>query len=355
MKRQSLLAATIAMATIVAGLAHAEPIKTARTIYGVDVATAGIGGINTGTGTITLSGVSGKVKKAYLYWHGFNSNGLYTKPGITMNGSPVTGVSTGTSGTNCWGSGQSQGYEADVTALVSGDGTYALTGLGGTAGDNVNGASLVVLYNDAISTNNRGVVFYTGNDSTHDASHLGDPDGWQASLPGVNFSATGDVKAILHVADGQAASDGNVTFSTTDGSVTIADTPLLFEGVSLPSGGVKRGGNGLYDVHTFDITPAFGSQSAVKTLNVNANPGGDCLALVAMQLSFNPPTMAPDVGTGGPGPAPFTTCKAAGITNTAKLSMCQMVCERKQTSSTLAMLIRAYLLTWKEDPPCGTI
>ena len=125
---------------------------------------------------------------------------------------------TGTSGTNCWGSGQSQGYEADVTALVSGDGTYALTGLGGTAGDNVNGASLVVLYNDAISTNNRGVVFYTGNDSTHDASHLGDPDGWQASLPGVNFSATGDVKAILHVADGQAASDGNVTFSTTDGS-----------------------------------------------------------------------------------------------------------------------------------------
>ena len=45
MKRQSLLAATIAMATIVTGLAHAEPIKTARTIYGVDVATAGISGI----------------------------------------------------------------------------------------------------------------------------------------------------------------------------------------------------------------------------------------------------------------------------------------------------------------------
>ena len=157
-----------------------------------------------------------------------------------MNGSPVTGVSTGTSGTNCWGSGQSQGYEADVTALVSDDGTYALTGLGGTAGDNVNGASLVVLYNDAISTNNRGVVFYTGNDSTHQASHLGDPDGWQAALPGVKYSASGDIKAILHVADGQNAPDMPLTFSTESGSLPSptprnSTTATLFHPAALPA------------------------------------------------------------------------------------------------------------------------
>ena len=350
MNRQHRLFAAIASLTMLIGVAHAEPIKAVRTITGVDVTTAGISAIDNGTGSILLSGVNGQVKRAFLYWHGINNAGAYNRPTITFKNASVTGQSLGVSGTNCWGAGQSTAYEADVTSLVTGNGSYSLSGLAMGGSEHANGASLVVLYNDNDSTNNRGVVFYTGNDSTHDAAHLGDPDGWQASLPGVKYSANGDIKAILHVADGQNAPDMPLTFSTESGSVTFPDTAQLYDGNSLPSGGSARHGHGLYDVHTFNIKPAFGNASGSKTLSINATPGGDCLALVAMQLSFNPPTMAPDVGGGN---GPFTTCKASGITHTAKLAMCQMICERRQTTQTLTMLIKAYVATWKEDPPCS--
>ena len=351
MKRQHLGLAIAAALTTLTGLAHAESIKAVRTITDVDVATAGISAIDTGNGSILLSGVSGTVKKAYLYWHGINNQGAYNRATITFSNTQVTGQSLGASGTNCWGSGQSAAYEADVTSLVTGNGSYNLSGLAVGASEHANGASLVVLYNDTIATNNRGVVFYTGNDSTHQASHLGDPDGWQATLPGVNYSASGDIQAILHVADGQWQPDMALTFSTESGSVTFADTAQLYDGNSLPSGGVARQGNGLYDIHKFDIKPAFGTTSGSKTLSVNTSAGGnDCLALVAMQLSFNPPTMAPDVGGGNSGPA--TTCDGEGYTGT-KLLWCRNLCEKGYTGSTLNAWIHRWIRQFRDLPYCA--
>ena len=332
--------------TLSIGMAQAEQIKPVRTVSNVDMVTAGVNGINNGTGTISVTGISGPVKKAFLYWHGFNNAGPYSKSTISFNSSSVTGSPLGISGTNCWGAGQSQAFEADVTSIVTADGNYSLAGLAGT-GDSVNGASLVVLFNDSDNTNNLGVVFYTGNDSTHGGEEFGDAGGWQATLPGINYSATGTITATLHVADGQAAGDGPVTFSTADGTVTIEDTPLLFDGVSVPSGAAKRGGNGLYDIHTFNIKPAFGATSGTKTLTMNAPPGNDCLALVAMTLNFNPPAQAPVVG----GPV-FTSCAAEGFSG-PKLTLCKQVCELPQSPSRLSALIKMYIAAFKEDPPCG--
>jgi len=190
-------------------------------------------------------------------------------------------------------------------------------------------------------------VFYTGNDSTHDAGELGDPDGWQATLPGISYFAGGTISATLHVADGQNAGDAPVTFSTADGTVTITDTPLLFDGVSVPSGSAKRGGHGLYDIHTFDIKPAFGATTGTKTLTMNAPPGGDCLALVAMTVNFNPPTQAPIVG----GPE-FISCAAEGLTG-PKLVLCRQVCELPQSPARLSALIKTYIAAFREDPPCA--
>lgn len=348
MKKQALVA-SIALATTISGLAHAETIKAVRTVKNVDIATAGINAIDTGTGSILLSGVNGSVKKAYLYWHGINNAGAYVRPTITFKGSSVTGQSLGISGTNCWGNGESAAYEADVTSLVTGNGSYALSGLAVGSSEHVNGASLVVLYNDTNAANDLGVVFYTGNDSTHGAEALGDPNGWQATLPDIAYSSTGSISAIMHVADGQSSSDMPLTFSTADGSVTIADTAALYDGTSVPSGGVPRQNNGLYDIHTFNIKPAFGATSGTKTLSVDASAGGDCLALVAMQIAFNPPTQAPDVGDPG---GDFISCKEEGFSG-SQLVLCRQVCEIPQSPARLSALIKTYIKAFNEDPPCA--
>ncbi len=344
MKKRSMLLGQIALLTLVSGLAHSEEIKASRTIRSVDMATAGIGGIDTGAGTIVLSGVTGSVKKAYLYWHGMNNGGgAYNKPTVTFKGQSVSGTSLGISGTNCWGSGQSQAYEADVTSLVTGDGNFALSGLAGGANEHANGASLAVFYNDADSTNNRDFVVYTGNDSITDGSGFGDPDGWHAVLPGINYTG-GAVSATMHIADGQSAGDMPLSFSTAGGLVTIADTSTLYDGLSVPSGGVQRQGNNLYDVHRFDITPAFGA-NGTKTLTVDAPVGGDCLALVNMTVSLKPGD-APEVG------GTNATCAEEGYIG-AKLTWCKNICENGLTGQVLDTWIHRWIDRYRTLPNCA--
>ncbi len=71
-----------------------------------------------------------------------------------MNDHPVLGINIGTSSDNCWQFENSQAYRADVTSLVTGNGTYALTGLG--SGEvNTNGASLIVFFDDGNPGNDR--------------------------------------------------------------------------------------------------------------------------------------------------------------------------------------------------------
>lgn len=48
--------------------------------------------------------------------------------------------------------------------------------------DDVNGASLIVAFDDGVATNNRDIVFFEGNDSN-------ETDGWHAALPGITFTA----------------------------------------------------------------------------------------------------------------------------------------------------------------------
>ena len=343
--KQFLRMGSVALLTLATGMTHAEEIKPVRTVRSVDMVAAGVGGIDTGTGGITLNGVNGTVKKAYLYWYGINNSGGYNRAAIQFAGQAVNGRALGASSTNCWGNGQSNAYEADVTSLVSGNGSYSLSGLAVGTNEHADGASLVVLYNDGNSSNNRDFVFYTGNDSSHEGGAFGDPDGWQASLPGINYTS-GSVGATLHVADGQSAGDFPLRFSTDSGIATIADSSTLYDGVSVPSGGVQRQGNNLYDVHTFDITAAFGATSGTKTLAVaSTESGGDCLALVNMTLSFKPGD-APDVGGSTP------TCAEEGFTNT-KLLWCKNICEKGYTGATLDTWIHRWINRYRDLPACA--
>lgn len=326
------------LAVLISAAVHSEPLAFKRTISSTNAVQTGISGIGGGSGVITVGGISGTVTNAYLYWHGINASGAgatYNNANIVFNGNLVTGTSQGSASTNCWGAGSSRAYEANVTPLISGNGSYLLSGLSSAAGHSANGASLIVFFDDGDNTNNRDFAIFTGNDSTHaDAGFPSDAAGWTASLP--VYYRQGTVRATMHVADGQQFTDAAVNFTTANGSATLNDTAVLFDGVSLPNAGTSRTTTGLYDVHAVDITPAFGAVPGTTTLSVAGTPGNDCLALNTLVVDL--------VG--------FTTCAAEGFTG-SKLTLCRQVCEIDQTPTRLLSLIKLYKTAYREDPACA--
>ena len=98
-------------------------------VSNTDVGEFGYGGMRgIGSGSIDVSGISGPVFHAFLYWHGpTNSTDPNANASVNFNGTPVTGTNIGTTSDNNWGFLNSQAYRADVTGLVTGDGTYSLS------------------------------------------------------------------------------------------------------------------------------------------------------------------------------------------------------------------------------------
>ena len=307
MKRQQFqvthVASALAVAMLCAAVAQAEPISHKRTLSRVDYVVAGVSGTGGGSGTITVAGVSGTVSHAFLIWHGINNSGVgavYDNATVTINGNSVTGLPLGDATTNCWGDGSSRAFEANVTAFVPGNGPYVIAGLSNGPGHNSNGAALVVVFNDGNPANNRDLVFFEGNDSNFPDGFPGETDGWHASLSPINYGG-GPVSAIAALGDGQDFQDNSLTFATVNGSVTIPDDVLLWDGISVPTAGTSRAPNGqLFDIHTLDITAAFGGVSGPVTLNVDGQSGfSDCLGLVLLLLDLEPGTAPPVPGTEG--------------------------------------------------------
>ena len=71
----------------------------------------------------------------------------------------MTGANSGFAHDNCWLFANSQSYRADVTGLVTGNGTYVsvISSRSGRHDVDINGVSLVVFYNDGSPANNRDV------------------------------------------------------------------------------------------------------------------------------------------------------------------------------------------------------
>ena len=269
----------------------AEPIQHTETFRDIDWTSGGVAGIGTvGSGTITLSGVSGSVVSAFLYWHGLDAGGggTYVNPTVSINGNSVVGVGIGDASTMCWGAGTSRAYRADVTAFVSGDGDYTVNGLTSVAGYDVNGASLVVLFDDGNPNNNRDLVFFEGNDASVPEGFPGESLGWHAVLSSIVYRG-GLATAQFHAADGQTFADGAMVFSTVNGTLTIPDVTGLWDGTSVPDAGNSRTTDALYDIHTFDVSAAFGGVTGPVSLNVDGqDTPSDCHGLVLLLLDFGP-------------------------------------------------------------------
>ncbi|HQY87514.1 MAG TPA: PEP-CTERM sorting domain-containing protein [Tepidisphaeraceae bacterium] len=260
---------------VAAGISFAfTSVASATNVTNFDVVTqtdwtyAGLGGMrDNGTGSINISGVSGSVTKAYLLWGGpTDSSNLNANANVTFNGNGVTGSFIGSADSLCWGTINSLAYRADVTPFVTGNGSYSLNNFFKSANNvNVNGASLVVFYNDGNNANNRDVYLSSGYDSNQ--SNGSDADGMFYTENNVNFTG-GTATMVLGVSDGQEFPDGPMTVN---GNPVAAQ----FDGTSVP--GIQFG-QSLWDIEPLDIT----SNMSVGLNNITfreESVASDCLAI----------------------------------------------------------------------------
>jgi MYXO-CTERM domain-containing protein len=264
---------------LAAPAASANDIGYFQTFTNTDFTEAGFGAMRgVGTGTITLAGVSGTVTHAYLYWHGpTNSSDPLANASVLFAGTSILGTNIGFSADNNWGFTNSQAYRADVTSLVGGNGAYSLANFT-KAGVEVNGASLLVFFDDGNSANNRDVVLFNGNDSN--APNSFDADGWNVSLPGINYTS-GTAAVTMTVSDGQDFVDDALKVNGT----TVAGPGAVFDGTTTPRNPGGPVGNGaLWDVRSFDVTSFLSPGS--NTLTVTTGVNNDYLSLVALAIDL---------------------------------------------------------------------
>jgi len=290
-KLTTLLALSAVALLMSAVVAQANVISNFTTVFNTDFTTAGTGGMrNTGTGTITVSGVTGPVTQSYLYWHGpTNSSDPNANANVLVNGTAVTGTNIGFSQDNFWGFQNSQAYRASTTSVINGNGAYNLSNFVQLPNVQVNGAATAVFFDDGNAANNRDVVIFNGNDSNFASAF--DPAGWNLTLNGINYS-TGSAFLTMFVSDGQNFA------SNDDGTLRINGVALasggIFQGDSLPGGAGPTGNGNLFDIKTFDITSFL--TPGINNLNLTLDAGfNDALSAVVAAIDLPagaaPPTV----------------------------------------------------------------
>lgn len=123
-------------------------------------APAGMGLRNLGYGTISVTGVpaGAAVKSATLLWDVLANDADPTFAQGVFNGAAITGTAWASGGSPCWPVTGNFSYKADVTSLVTGNGSYGLSAFASGQSDGADpftsgstppmleGASLVVVY-----------------------------------------------------------------------------------------------------------------------------------------------------------------------------------------------------------------
>jgi hypothetical protein len=272
---------------------------TGFSVSNTDLAEFGFGGMRgNGTGSITASGITGPVTHAFLFWHGpTNSTDPAANASVTFNGTPITGTNIGFASDNNWGFQNSQSYRADVTSLVSGDGTYSLSNFLKAPNVDINGVSLIVFYNDSDPSNDRNVVAWNGNDSNVTPLTYA-TDGWDETLTNVPYPGSGTATLDLIVSDGQ--------YVFTDDALVVNGTTIepagnIFDGTSTPANPGYTTNGSLWDVKSFDITSVLppGAPST-NSLQLTTGVSQDYLSLVVaianMPASAPPILLAPTNG-----------------------------------------------------------
>jgi hypothetical protein len=154
---------------------------------------------------------------------------------------------------------------------VNGDGSYSLANLIKQDVD-INGASLLVAYDDGDTGNNRDVVLFNGNDSNIDNPY--DAPGWNVSLANIDYQG-GTASMELGVSDGQSYMDDAVLVNGN----TVAASGGIFQGLSVPNGPTADTTNGgLWDIMGWSIDPYL--NIGINNVSLTTGVNSDCLSLI---------------------------------------------------------------------------
>jgi hypothetical protein len=225
------------------------------------VATVGHGGYtaagtamrNLGYGTISITGVpkGATVASATLLWDVLADSASPAFAAGAFGGRAITGTEWASGASPCWPVSANFSYEANVTSLVTGNGSYQLAGFASGQSDGADpwnsgstpplleGASLVVIYRDESMPESTIQIAEGASETDQGASAT-------ATLDGFTVSAAPAVKTTYVVADGQAA--GNT--ATFDGT-TLPD--VGFPGDDPQAAAHYSQGN-LWDTVTTDVS-----------------------------------------------------------------------------------------------------
>jgi hypothetical protein len=279
------------------------PIPPFRAFGNANYGTGGVALRNRGAGSISVSGVTGAVQAAYLYWAVIDPNSAsasifinrrfpipLTGPGIVLTG---TVVSTGPQ--PCWAGNTIVVYRAEIPlSLVSpGNGEYEVTLLPGAAGSTAGGdpwASPVILplWEGAsivmIGTGGSPVNLFDG----LPGGFFEPPFSYSLALTGSNASFLWDNIG----ADGQVGTSRDADASTSGETTSINGLLIAGPGSALNLTGDWNGSSGFPLPQLWDDTGhQFTLPAATNTLNITFDGADqdDCLTLVANVVRWPAP------------------------------------------------------------------
>jgi hypothetical protein len=255
---------------------------------------AGIGMRNLGHGTIAITGIPARAKvvKAYLLWDILGNGSDPSFAQGTFADSPIQGTQWTSGGDPCWGTDANYSYEADVTGLVTGNGSYSLSGFasGLTDGsDPWNGSPTAVPPLDEGASL---VVVYRLNSMPQAAIQIDEGaieilDGATAStLTGFTAGLEPSATTTYIVADGQVP--GNT--ATFNGSTLPA---VSFPGAA-PQAVPNYSQGNLWDNVTANVSSLVPARAKSVTVSVTGNY--DCLVDVGQVLSVGNGSVLPHGG-----------------------------------------------------------
>ncbi|MBI3509210.1 MAG: gliding motility-associated C-terminal domain-containing protein [Bacteroidetes bacterium] len=212
----------------------------------------------------TISGLQtcDTIEKAYLYVEGSGTGAAQTvtiqPPAGGPQNFPLTVIGSGPD--KCWGYQGTYTYRADVTSIISGNGTYNLSNVftnPPTAGEDMDGATLIVIYSNRTQPWQGTLVI---DDGCIEVS--GGVANYNMNFPPV-CGATTNATAFICV--------GDIQFSVT--SLTMNGTPATFA----------------WDWWNYVSVPTT-VNAAQTTSNFNLNTGGDCFNLCVAGLYWQTTT-----------------------------------------------------------------
>lgn len=196
-----------------------------------------------GTGfpsTFTLSGLPAcyTVQKAFLYWMASYTEATppattatFVNPALATN--IVAGTNVGQSVTDNWGEVGTVNYRADVTAFISGNGTYKVTSVNGMANAawEVDGISLIVVYTTPSAAYTGSIVIYDGcstdNVGTSQTFTLSGFTACAATANATAFGAFGDCQSNLNGNQNTDNFNGSIaTFGNNFWNFNVINTSL---------------------------------------------------------------------------------------------------------------------------------